>query len=304
MKLAMKAVKYFGYLVYCLLTLIVLLWLLFPATYVKEWPERYINARFPDIQLVLGEIAYTFPSQLACQQAVILDRVKQREIVKLQNLRSNIHILDFFKKGDVSLDYDAELYDGTVQGTGLFTRDSIHIDARSHGVMVEQMDWFRNELHRNIRGSVRADMAIDVGLPAGQVRSLVGNLTVTQGSVELKTPVFGLSNIVYDSLYCAVKGAANRIQMESCLLQADMFDVHFGGEIWPNTTLSRSTLNVKGTVSPKEDFISTLQSPMVQHLFRKKLQHVPLRFFVSGSVTKPHLSMGEYSLLNETLNSN
>ena len=227
MKLVFRGVKLAGYMAYGLLVCVFFLWFLFPSTYVQEWPERYINARFPNIRLILGEVRYRFPFRLSCTRSLILNRSAQTPIVELQEVKGILHVQDIFHPGNISMDYSAELYGGTVQGQVVPVGDALHVTALIERIEVERMNWLSKEVQRKVSGRVQGNMEIHLGLQTGRVRSLTGKLHAVDGSIELKTPVFGLTTITYDTLDCSVQGDGERLAVYPCRLNSELFDVEF-----------------------------------------------------------------------------
>lgn len=295
--------KLTGYALYCLAALIFFLWLFFPATYLEQWPERYITARFPTLALTLEGLDYHFPGTLACHHLALYDRQSGAALLELNQVNLVLHLSQIFGSIRGSAEYSADLYTGKIYGHLTKDEGVVQADARLEGLAVEYMDGLVLALNRKIEGTASGQMAIRLDAAMEKLLSLTGSLRVDQGRVEVQGVLLRHTPLQFDELQCMVQGKDDRFHIEAGYLRSGTFDADFTGEVQLAQSIGQTGLSLKGTLVPKEQFFAAMNNPSLKKILHDRIQKEPLHFYLSGSASKPHISLDAYALLSDKLTS-
>ncbi len=273
---------------YIIAAVLFFLYVLFPSDALKQYLTDYISQRNPNLTLKIDRLKLGFPPSL------MLDKVNVYHsgwaIAALESLKISPDIISLFLT-TTHLEFIGRIYGGTIEGDVDIIKKSkerqVVIDADLAGIQVSQLEALSALTTHKISGNLEGTLTFTAKAPH---QELSGNLTLTDGQIELTPPVLAQNVLAFDSIDAEVVLRSDALIIESCEIEGNQLDGDVAGSIKFNSFSSRKILDLAGTVWPHETLLAQLGQHVPQLLDNSRLTAQGLPFKVKGPMDTPTYS--------------
>ncbi len=286
--LSFKAIL--GYLLFAVLAVVLFLYLLFPDQAVKAYMDTRLEAIDPALSITAASIRPTLPPALK-MTAVDLRRGGTR-LIHLDDARVAPDLTTLFQD-QRQLRFDADVADGTIVGRGMMSGSSQTMqqwEADLDGIRIDQIDALKTIPRFTLSGVLRGHLMRDGGRSSADASS--GMLTVAGLTVTLKTPVFGIGEVVTEQTEADFSVSGQVLRVRSLTFNGPMLEGRLSGTIQLRQPFEQSRLNLSGNAKPQPELFARLQGALPEGTANARtLGTRGLNFRIQGSIDNPELSM-------------
>jgi type II secretion system protein N len=128
----------------------------------------------------------------------------------------------------------------------------------------------------------------------GQSKSLIRgtgevDLRLAEGRMELVQPILNLDGIGFHEVLVKMTLNNRKLNLTRVALRGTSMNGTLTGVVNLNKELSRSSLNLRGSLEPFADFIKDLtDSPDTVRLIRQRLKRGKISFVIRGTIAEPN----------------
>lgn len=268
--------------VYIIGAALLFLYVLFPSDPVKESLADLIRQTHPNLTLEIGRLKPGFPPGLKLYDILVYH--SGRAIADLENLKISPDILSLFSE-TTHITFKGNGYGGNVKGVVDIIKKAenreIVIDADLAGIQVNQLEALNALTTHKVSGNLDGTVTFTLNEPRQAFR---GELTLTDGKIELSPPVFAQKELLFDSIEAELTFNGRSLTIERCELEGNQLDGEVAGSIKFSNQPSGKILNLAGTVRPHEELLAQLGNQVPKLLANKNLQTQGVPFKIKGSV--------------------
>ena len=280
-----------AYVLYALLAATLFLVLLFPDQAVKAYVEGRLTAVDPSLSMVARTIRPAMPPGL--------------KMIGVDLNRDSV-LLAHFDDARVSPDlttllqdkkqvrFQAHIADGTINGRATMEGGGpsgpLRVEADLSEIRLDKLDAIQSNAFFTLSGSLRGRMTLDgARAPTGMASGL---LTVPDLHITLKTPFFGITDLVMDQADADFSISGGNLRLKSLTFGGPMVEGKITGTIELRHPFEQSRLNLTGNAKPRPELIARLQETIPQGIVNTRtLGTRGLTFRVRGSIDNPDMSM-------------
>jgi type II secretion system protein N len=280
-----------AYLLYALLAVIFFSYLLFPGQAVKA----YINTRLADIDpslsLTVDKIRPALPPGLE-MSGVDLDR-DSRRMVHLDDARVTPD-LGTLLSAEKRVRFQGRLAGGTIRGVATLDNSdpgrSLRAEADLSQIQLDKLDRIKANARFSLAGALKGHIAHDGG-PASEGKTN-GTLTVSGLRIRLKSPIFGISDLMMDKADAEFSVRGRHMRLMSLAFDGPMAEGKISGTVELRNPLEQSRLNLTGNAKSHPALIARLQKTVARgFLNTRTLGTRGLAFRIRGSLERPDVSL-------------
>jgi len=281
-------VSVFGYLLYTLVLLVVLLWWRFPAAEVATWCGQRLDRLYPGLNWQVDALKWRFPNRFLLQgiQAQANDKPGM-QVIRVPELTLTLDPLSLARK-NLRISYSMNLYDGAGTGriyltwAGRFTCQGRFVNLDLH-----KMAGLATALNRSVQGRADATFSWQGTWPDMDKTKISGMVTVSKGLLPLRKPVLGLTILPFSRFESRVEHREQAWQLDRGRLEAKTMKVTFSGRIVPGKDLAGARLSLSGSLVPRAELFRATGKRDMATVVRGFLRNGALRFTVSGTAADP-----------------
>ncbi len=281
----------FAYLFYALLAAALFLYLLFPDQAVKAYMNSRLAAIDPLLTMAAETIRPTIPPGLK-MTGIDLNRgsVRLAHFEEAQMSPDLTTLLQDMKQ----VRFQARLADGTVQGRASMASAGpsgpMRVEADLSQIRLDQLDAIKANARFTFSGLLKGRLTHDGDrAPAGMTSGLV---TVSELRITLKTPFFGINELVLDQTDAEFSASGGNLRLKSLTFGGPMLEGKITGTIELRHPLEQSRLNLTGNAKPQPELFARLQETIPQGIVNTRTMGTRgLTFRVRGSIDSPDVSM-------------
>jgi len=284
--------KWIGYLIYTVLLTTGLLYYRFPSDTIKTYLVSKIASADPPMVLSLKALRPSFPPGVDfIDVGIALRETPQQEMLRASSISITPAVWTFLS-GEPRYHFDAYAYDGDIEGHVRFERyatdapfttsvslNGIHIGRHSYLVPLVGRD-VSGVLDGTIHYRAQQNKFVD---GAGQA-----TIVISGGSVKLLQPILGLDSLNFDRLFMEMALKDRKVSLKRVQLDGKTVKGELSGTITLNADLSRSRLDLKGTMEPLGGiFGNTKVDVAALNLLRQGLKKLRRSFVIQGTFKNP-----------------
>ncbi len=281
----------FGYFLYTLVVLLLMLWLQFPAAAVKAKAEAELNRLLPAFTWQIGSISLTFPADICFRQISISQKKEKEPLFTVESLNLRPDLAGWQKTGQWSVLYYLRLLDGNISGklsltkekTGLQYSGEINKLRLDNPGLKKLLAGYDRKVSGTLSGSFIGRQDKQQGLFA----VMEGNLTVRNGAISLQEPVLGMEELAFETISSKLSKQANLLHLQNGKLASKLLAAEFSGSLRLREPVFLSSVNVQGAFIPRPEFLASLGNPMLVNMLKRQLQQDKMPFSVSGTLKEP-----------------
>jgi len=284
--------KWIGYVIYTVLLTTGLLYSRFPSDKIQAYLVSEAANIDPPMVLSLKAVRPGFPPGVHLMDARIsLGEMPQQDLLRADTI-SITPAAWAFLSGTPRYDFDAHAYNGDIEGHVRFeayATDAPFITSiRLKDIHIGGHPYLAPLVGREVSGVLGGAVQY-----AGHQNRLIdgagqGTIVICNGDVKLLQPILGLDSLSFDrfSMEMALKDrkvTLNRVQLEGKTIRGELL-----GAIALNTDLSRSRLDLKGTLEPLGGLFGNSKGDAAALSFlRQGLKKLKRSFVIQGTFRNP-----------------
>ncbi len=287
--ISVKAV--FAYLLYALLAATLFLVLLFPDQAVKAYVDGQLAAIDPSLSMQAKTIRPALPPGLKMID-IDLNRDSAR-LAHFEDARVSPY-LGSLLQDEKQVRFQAHIADGTIdgratmQGTG--PSGPLRVEADLFEIRLDKLDAIQTNAPFSLSGALKGRMTHDASrTPTGMTSGL---LNVSDLHITLKTPFFGITDLVMDQTDADFSVSRGSLRLKSLTFDGPMLEGKITGTIELRHPFEQSRLILTGNIKPRPELIARLQETIPQGIVNPQtLGTRGVTFRVRGSIDSPDVSM-------------
>lgn len=285
--------KWVGYVLFGILLTLGLLYYRFPSEAFQGFLQARVEKINPQLAVSLKKVSPSVTLGLKFQETeLFLKTAPQKPIFKANELLVRPAILSLFRE-EWTFCYNALAYNGAFEGCTSVAKEKNDAPFRTSLVLKEVPMGGDNPLKevigRNLEGILNGTVTYK-----GQSNSLIRgtgeiDLRLSEGRMELVQPIMNLDGIGFHEVLIKMTLSNRKLNLTRVALRGTTMNGTLTGVVDLNKEISRSSLNLRGTLEPFADFIKDLtDSPDTVRLIRERLKRGKITFVIRGTIAEPN----------------
>lgn len=262
---------------------LVFLYVCFPSEALRAHVAYRLSASLPGLTLAVAEVRPSLPTGIALRDVRISHADKPLAVIERLRVRLDLPSL---LKSKTAYGFDGAIGSGDITGRAEVDssgpRPKVSLNARFGGVLLQQVPGLRALYGSRLAGR------LDGSLVVNEAGVLTGKLTVTDGQVELASPLFDQSNFTFRTVEADITLQNRSLLLRNGRLRGNELDAEISGTIGLNQPQGAGALNLSGRVTPHAAFMAKAEGSLPANLLRRRAA-IPFR--VSGSLEAPGFSL-------------
>ena len=287
--ISVKAI--FAYLLFALLATTLFLVLLFPDQAIKAYLDGRLAAIDPSLSMVVKTIRPALPLGLKMLD-VDLNRDGAR-LAHFEDARVSPDLATLLQEKK-QVRFQAHIAGGTINGRATMEpagrSGPLRVEADISEIRLDKLDAINANVPFILTGSLKGRMTHDgARAPMGMTSGL---LTVPDLHITLKTPFFGITELVMDQTDADFSLSGGSLRLKSLTFDGPMVEGKITGTIELRHPFEQSRLNLTGNAKPRPELVARLQETLPKGIVNTQtLGNRGLTFRVRGSIDNPDMSM-------------
>ncbi len=284
--------KWFGYVLYGILMTLLLLYYRFPSDAFVDYMQEKVEKIDPQLTLSIAKVAPLMTFGLKFQDAWLYMKTnRENPVFKTEKLLVRPSILSVFRK-EWRFCFNALAYKGVIEGCSSVEKKKKDAPFQTTVALREVPMGADNPLKdiigRNLEGTLNGNITF-----RGQPKSLMSgtgevDLRLSDGRIGLEQPILNLDGIGFHEVLIKMTLENRRLNLTRVTLRGTNMNGSLSGVVILNNDISRSSLNLRGTLEPFAEFIKDLtDSPDTVKLIRQRLNRGKITFAVRGTLAEP-----------------
>jgi len=285
--------KWIGYILFGILLTLGLLYYRFPSEAIRGFLQARVEKISPQLALSMERVSPSFTLGLRfLEPELLLKTTPQKPIFKADRLLVRPVILSLFRD-EWTFCYNALAYKGVFEGCTSVAKDKNDAPFRTTLALKDVPMGGDNPLKevtgRNLEGILNGTVSYN-----GQSKSLIRgtgevDLRLSEGRMELVQPLLNLESISFHEVLVKMTLSNRKLNLTRVALRGTNMNGTLTGVVNLNKELSRSSLNLRGTLEPFAGFIKDLtDSPDTVRLIRQRLKRGKITFVIRGTLAEPN----------------
>jgi len=287
-----KKGKWIGYLLYCVLLTVALLYYRFPSESIAAYLESVVAKANPRILLSLESLRPGFPLSVDLIDARIsLKKAPRKTLLSVKNVSLRPEAWAFLH-GTHVYHFDAHAYHGNIKGDVRFeTRElmtAFTTTMKLKDLHIGRHPYLSPLIGRDLSGVLGGDIVY-----TGQYANLIEGvgeaiLNISEGRVQLLQPILGLQSLQFDRLSMKITLKNKKVALSDVGLEGRAVKGQLSGTIILNNDIPASRLDLRGTIEPLGGLLGDLKGDSNPLKFlRKSLKSLKRSFVIRGTFRDP-----------------
>jgi len=277
--------KWLPYSLFIIAVTAFFIYYLFPSDKVKNYITFNLNKTYPGIKIAIDHVKPAFPPGLKLYNVNFYRR--HDSLFRAEQIKIAPGFLSLFSSKTIFF-FKGSAYTGTLKGKGEFTKNSheIMINGKLSGIRIKKISAIKDFIGRNISGVLDGDFTYRNQKESGD--NLKAELIISNGQLELLTPLFQLENIPFKKITAELAMKNMNLQIKKCVITGDRMDGSISGSVTLKDTPGQSYLKLSGTINPHPLFLEELGNDLPTNLLPKRIfgkNGVHIRIY--GTLDKP-----------------
>ena len=280
-----------GYLLYTVLVLVLMLWVLFPAENVRVWVQARLNTVHPALQWEVKGLQPSWPLSLVASGIRLSeDGNSKQPLLQVDSIKLTPVLSSLFRIArEIPVHYQVMMLEGNVRGTAAYSKENSQV--RGSGTMLGlnlallAEAW--QKMGRDVTGKLSGTFSFAGQWQDFRQSSLQAELDISEGSVSLQQPVFGLADLAFNRMATSLTLQDSIITLEGGEMESRMMAGEFSGTVSLADTLMTSEVKIDGSIEPRPELLGGLQNKAMMTLIKNQLQDDRLSFAMTGTLLEP-----------------
>lgn len=262
---------------------LVFLYIGFPSEALRAHVTHSLSAGLPGLSVVIGDMR---PALLPA--GVVLKGVRvyhaNSPLAVIDQLRIHPDLFSLWQ-AKTHYDFDGTIGDGQIAGTAETDtaggRKRVSLNARLAGVLLQKLPATQSLFGNKLAGR------LDGTLGVNDAGTLTGKLAVSEGRVELATPLFDQNGFSFRTAEADLSLQNRTVMVRNGRMKGNDMDAEVSGTIALDVAQGKNALNLNGRVTPHPAFLAKVEGSLPPALLRRR---AGISFKVSGALNAPGFS--------------
>ena len=291
-----KNKKLLAYILYGILLTIGLLYYRFPSEAIEDYLQARAERADPRLRFTVVKVSPTLTLGLKFLTPTLSLRANPgKTLFKADNLSVRPVIWTLFRE-QKKYCFESKAYQGVLEGCIDVSKNSsktpILTSVTVTDLRMTEDSPFKSLIGRNLVGDLNGAMSYK-----GPTTSLMNgdgqaNLRLSNGRIDLLEPILSLKAIDFNEVLVKAVLRNRKINVSNMEIKARNMQGSLSGIISLKKDLFKSSLDMKGTIEPSDDFFKSLTGAAdAMKLFRKRLKRGKIRFVIRGTLAEPRFRL-------------
>jgi len=279
--------KWLLYSIYVLAAIVFFIYYLFPSEKVKNYVTSGFNRLNSNINISIDHVSPTFPPGLKLYKVNFYHM--DNALLETEQIKVVPNLLSLFRS-KVIFFFKGRAYRGILEGKGEFIKNkpdqNVIIEGKFSNIKIQEIPAVKQFVGRNLTGILEGNFTYrDVGKLGG---TLDARSIISDGEIELLTPVFKLKNINFSKIEAEMTMENQRLKVKRCIIKASPADGNVSGLINLRKPLGQSYLRLLGVIKPNKEFLAELGEDLPKNLLPEEiLSKGVVRIRIYGTLDEP-----------------
>jgi type II secretion system protein N len=268
---------------YLLSAALVFLYIGFPSEALRAHVTHSLSARLPGLSVAIGDMRPALPA------GIVLNGVRvyhaNAPLAVIDQLRIHPDLFSLWR-AKTHYDFDGTVGDGQIAGTAetetAGDRKRVSLNARLAGVLLQKLPATQSLFGNKLAGR------LDGTLGVNDAGTLTGKLSVSEGRVELATPLFDQNVFSFRTAEADLSLQNRTVMVRNGRMKGNDMDAEVSGTIALDAAQGKNALNLSGRVTPHPAFLAKVEGSLPPTLLRRR---AGISFKVNGALNSPWFSL-------------
>jgi len=279
--------KWLPYVIYSMGAALFFIYYLFPSDTVKNIITSNFNAANPGVNITIDHITPSFPPGLKLHHVNLY--YLNDALFKVERIKIAPKLLSLFRSRIIFF-FKGSAFKGSLEGRGEFSKDrpyqNFMVQGKLSGVQMKEISAVKRYFGRSITGMLNGDFTCRSGGESGG--SLGTQLVISDGEVELLTPVFNIKRIPFRKIDADLTMIDRRLKVKRCDMEGPSMDGSISGAVTLKDPPGDSYLKLSGMIKPNRLFLENLGKNLPENLLPEKVMKKDvIRIRIYGTLDEP-----------------
>ena len=279
--------KWLPYVIYSMGAALFFIYYLFPSDTVKNIITSNFNAANPGVNITIDHITPSFPPGLKLHHVNLY--YLNDALFKVERIKIAPKLLSLFRSRIIFF-FKGSAFKCSLEGRGEFSKDrpyqNFMVQGKLSGVQMKEISAVKRYFGRSITGMLNGDFTCRSGGESGG--SLGTQLVISDGEVELLTPVFNIKRIPFRKIDADLTMIDRRLKVKRCDMEGPSMDGSISGAVTLKDPPGDSYLKLSGMIKPNRLFLENLGKNLPENLLPEKVMKKDvIRIRIYGTLDEP-----------------
>ena len=267
---------------YLLSAALVFLYIGFPSEALRDHVAHRLSASLPGLSVAIGDLRPALPVGIVLKGVRVYHASSPLAVVDLLSIHPDLFSL---WQAKTHYDFDGTVGNGQISGTAEIDSAGVpkrvSFNARLAGVLLQKLPATQNLFGNKLAGRLEGTLGVnDAGI-------LTGRLAVSEGRVELATPLFDQNGFSFRTAAAELSLQNGTVMVRNGRMKGDDMDAEVSGSIALDAARGKNALNLSGRVTPHPAFLAKVAGSLPPAMLRRR---TGISFRVSGALNSPGVS--------------
>jgi len=282
-----KTRKWLPHILYSMGAALFFIYYLFPSDTVKNIITSNFNTANPGVTIAIDHIAPSFPPGLKLNLVNLY--YLDDPLFKAEQIKIAPKILSLFRSRVIFF-FKGSAFKGSLKGRGEFSKNRPYqnfvVQGKVSGVQMGDVSAVKRYFGRSITGMLGGDFTWRSGGESGG--SFGTKLVISDGEVELLTPVFNMERIPFRKIDADLTMIDRRLKIKRCDMEGASMNGSISGAVTLKEPPGDSYLKLSGVIKPNRSFLENLAKDIPANLLPEKImENGVIRIRIYGTLDKP-----------------
>jgi len=267
---------------YLLSAALLFLYIGFPSEALRAHVSHSLNAGLPGLSVAIGDMRPALPAGLVLKGVRVYHANAPLAVIEKLSIHPDLFSLWQAKP---RYDFDGTVGDGQIAGTAEIDnaggRKRVSLNARLTGVLLQKLPATQSLFGNKLAGR------LDGTLGVNDAGALTGKLSVSEGRVELATPLFDQNVFGFRTAEAEISLQNRTVMVRNGRMKGNDMDAEVSGTIALDMAPGKNALALSGRVTPHPAFMAKVEGSLPPSPQRRR---AGISFKVSGALNAPGLS--------------
>lgn len=279
--------KWLLYSIYVLAAIVFFIYYLFPSDKVKNYLASGFNNLNTEINIRIDHVSPAFPFGLKLYKVYFYHM--DNTLLETEQIKVVPNLLSLFRSKIIFF-FKGRAFEGTLDGKGEFIKNrpdqNVIIEGTFSNFNIKKISAVKQFIGRNLTGILGGNFTFHNSEKLG--RTLEARFIISDGAIELLTPVFKLENINFSKIEAEMRMENQRLKVKRCIINARPLDGNVSGLINLKKPFGQSYLRLLGVIKPNQEFLAELGEDLPTNLLPKEVfSKKVVRIRIYGTLDEP-----------------
>ena len=261
---------------------LVFLYIGFPSEALRAHVSHSLSAGLPGLSVTIGDLRPALTVGIVLKGVRIYHANAQLAVIDHLSIHPDLFSLWQTK---THYDFDGTVGDGQIAGSADIDtgggRKRVSLKARLAGVLLQKLPATQSLFGNKLAGR------LDGTLGVNDAGALTGKLAVSEGRVELATPLFDQNVFSFRTAEADLSLQNRTVMVRNGRMKGNEVDAEVSGTIALDIAQGKNALNLSGRLTPHPAFMAKVEGSLPATLLRRR---TGISFKVSGALNSPGFS--------------